>query len=1166
MGILGKKGLEQLTVDIESHLKEAGPELNVEDFTLDQLKKISETFDDPVNIIDLNTYEILYANKVIQQHYGSAEGKTCYAYFHRESSPCPFCTLSRITWENLGKIHIWECKNNTRNKWYLCIDRALRLTDGRIVRYEIAIDRDKYFPPDSALQNHDSMFDELFAHAPDCYCLLNEQGEFIECNNAVKRLTGFQKEELVGRNLFQTGLISFSQIPAKYLFTAKYTLKIPVGPCEIIVNHKDGRKVPAEINVFPVLVEAQPHALGVIREITDRKIEQQNLLQSEAKYKAVIEDLPALVCRFRPNGMLSFVNACYCSYFGKSIHELLGSSIFQDIRNEDMRGIVRHFCSLDKDHPMIAYEHKITAPDGSIRWLQWTGRALYDARGRLVEYQSVGRDITEQKSVVDALRKSERELKIRNRIAEIFLTVPDVEMYARVIQVIMDAMESEYGLFGYIDENESLVCSSLSRGVWGECRMTDKTIVFSPGTLGGIFEMALEKKKSTFINELLSVPEGHVPIQRALVAPIVQKRKVIGILALANKKTEYSELDRELLDTIANRISPVLHARIERDRKEQELQEKTEFNLALFNYNPVETIVVDKAGKIVKYNLAKERSGNRLPVKGEMLYKDYAASHKTDMHGELIRCIETNTVKTFPAPQYRNKVRLITISPFPKGAIVTSVDITERIKAEEALRVSEERFRDISFSIGDLIWEFDSNYKTTYMSGKSKQTLGYNADEMLGTKLFDYMPADEADRFRKYMQTIFSQKKKFADYESRMLTKDGRTISFLFSGTPVLDSNGCLAGYRGACKDITSQKNAEIMLRENEEKYRSIFENIQDVYYETTFDGKILEISPSIEKRLLYKRTELLNKSMTELFTQPDQMKEIIDMLLREGRLRDYELKLVDKDGRHKITSINSILVRNKQGRPAKIIGSMRDVTERRKLEEKLAFSEKLSMIGELSGKIAHEIGNPLHSILNCATMLNRYLELDEKDQKLMDIMISETRRLNDIISEFLKFTRIKKTVLRKQRIEPILEELVTLLAHNEDFVAKKISFKKDVEPGLPEVCVDADLIKNVFWNIFLNSVDAVEYNGYIELSIKSSQIDEVEAINIAISDNGRGIQSDVIEKIFEPYYSTKSQGSGLGLSVVKKIIDDHNGQVEVNSEVNKGTRFTIQLPLNRGM
>ena len=176
----------------------------------------------------------------------------------------------------------------------------------------------------------------------------------------------------------------------------------------------------------------------------------------------------------------------------------------------------------------------------------------------------------EHKRTEKKLRQSERELFIGNRIRDIFLTVPDDEMYGEVLQVVLEAMESKYGVFGYIDDDGDLVCPSITRDVWEQCNIPDKSIRFPRETWGDrIWGQAMIEKRSLYSNERMPVPDGHLPILRVLVVPVIHQGEVIGNFQIANKATDYDEKDKKLLEQIADHIAPILHARLQRDYQER---------------------------------------------------------------------------------------------------------------------------------------------------------------------------------------------------------------------------------------------------------------------------------------------------------------------------------------------------------------------------------------------------------------------------------------------------------------------------------------------------------------------------------------------------------------------------------------------------------------------
>jgi PAS domain S-box-containing protein len=212
---------------------------------------------------------------------------------------------------------------------------------------------------------------------------------------------------------------------------------------------------------------------------------------------------------------------------------------------------------------------------GALDFMPKSAEAYRELPGMIEKVHSINRMITERKQTEEKLRKSERELKIRERISEIFVACPDMEMYAEVLHVIRDALGSEFGTFGYFEKDGTFVVPAMiSEIYWEQCSVPDKDITFQRGSFKGIWERAIEQRRALYANEgPFATPEGHLAIRNSLVSPVYFRDVLVSVIHLANKATDYDERDRELLESIADHIAPVLHARLEREREEEALQQ-----------------------------------------------------------------------------------------------------------------------------------------------------------------------------------------------------------------------------------------------------------------------------------------------------------------------------------------------------------------------------------------------------------------------------------------------------------------------------------------------------------------------------------------------------------------------------------------------------------------
>ncbi|MBW1727144.1 MAG: PAS domain S-box protein [Deltaproteobacteria bacterium] len=258
--------------------------------------------------------------------------------------------------------------------------------------------------------------------------------------------------------------------------------------------------------------------------------------------------------------------------------------------------------------------------------------------------------------------------------------------------------------------------------------------------------------------------------------------------------------------------------------------------------------------------------------------------------------------------------------------------IVERRQAEKLVKASEEKCRTLLEITSEGCWLINPELKTIEVNAALCKMLGYSQDEMIGKTPFDFV--DDENRKIFIEQTSKISVTAHRSYEITLKKKTGEDLPTYFNATTIRGKAGEVLGAFAFITDITEKKRAEEALRKSEDQYRNIFKNIQDVYYEVTLDGIILEASPSIEDVSLYKREEIIGKSLSDIYVDPKNRDEFLKELLKKGKVTDYEALMVDKDGSQTYCSITAKLIRDKLGHPVKIIGSLRNITERKRAEE----------------------------------------------------------------------------------------------------------------------------------------------------------------------------------------------------------------------------------------
>ncbi|NQT24624.1 GAF domain-containing protein [candidate division KSB1 bacterium] len=242
------------------------------------------------------------------------------------------------------------------------------------------------------------------------------------------------------------------------------------------------------------------------------------------------------------------------------------------------------------------------------------------------------------------------------------------------------------------------------------------------------------------------------------------------------------------------------------------------------------------------------------------------------------------------------------------------------------------------------------------------------------------------------------------------------------------------------------------------------------------------------------------------------------------------------------------------------ILVSIIDMTRERELERRLFKSEELASIGELSAGIAHEIRNPLVSIKNSVSLLKDETQLTDEGQQLLEVVREESNHLAAIVEDFLQFARPKKPNFQKEDVNYLMSESIKRCL---DVNGKKVGWIESYSKSLPEVSLDRYQIHQVVHNLLLNGMDAIGDKGSIEIKTSSNKTKDGETIQISIQDTGLGIPVKNLPKIFQPFFSTKEKGTGMGLAICSRIIEEHKGDISVESEEGFGTTFTIKLPVD---
>jgi len=345
----------------------------------------------------------------------------------------------------------------------------------------------------------------------------------------------------------------------------------------------------------------------------------------------------------------------------------------------------------------------------------------------------------------------------------------------------------------------------------------------------------------------------------------------------------------------------------------------------------------------------------------------------------------------------------------------------------------------------------------------------------------------------------------------------------------------------------------------------------------TDMIGRITSFNRSATEITGFESEDILGKIWWEQFSWDDIQDHYRDFAIA-GTTQRFEGEIFNKRGERTLLGVTISALRIEQGKQIGIIGTFQDLTQIRNLEEAIQEKERLATIGEMAAGMAHEIRNPLASLSGSIQVLNKELHLDDEEKTLLRIAVKETERLNTIITQFLLYAKPLPPQRKRVDLHTLLSETVELIKNNPEYNERiRVIMGSSTTPLM--ILIDPDQIQQVFWNLAINAFQAMPRGGTLSVSarrfssikVKSSHTPEgsgtenqidTDQVEIIFKDTGEGIQEENFNKIFYPFFTTKNSGSGLGLSIVQRVIEEHFGKIEVQSQPG-GTAFHIFLPLD---
>jgi PAS domain S-box-containing protein len=515
----------------------------------------------------------------------------------------------------------------------------------------------------------------------------------------------------------------------------------------------------------------------------------------------------------------------------------------------------------------------------------------------------------------------------------------------------------------------------------------------------------------------------------------------------------------------------------------------------------------------------------------------------------------------------------------PTRIVTAATDITELKRMEEALRESEERYRalvQLGAEVGEAVVMLQDTEQgegvQTFVSDEWLRITGYSREELLGKPFFDLVsPGDRGASVERHRRKISGEAMPGL-YEMTIIRKDGTQVP--------IELTSAYTTYRGKAanvayiRDITERKRMERALATERERLEVTLRSTGDGVISTDLEGKVVFVNRVAEELTGWTQEEAAGKPLGEVFhiiheRTRKRVANPVEKVLKTGRVIGLinHAVLISRDGTERIIADSGAPVRDEEGNLFGVVMVFRDITEIRKLEEEVQKVEKLQSIGTLAGGIAHDFNNILTGILGNITLAKRYVEPESKAADRLLEAEKASLRARDLTQQLLTFAKGGAPIKKTTSIAELIQDSATFALRGSN-ARCEFSLPDDLWP----VEVDEGQMNQVITNLVVNADQAMPEGGIINIGAKNTVIKRKGAlplprgnyVEITVEDQGVGIPEEHLGRIFEPYFTTKQKGSGLGLATSYSIIKNHDGYITVKSELGVGTTFHIYIPASK--
>jgi PAS domain S-box-containing protein len=911
-------------------------------------------------------------------------------------------------------------------------------------------------------------------------------------------------------------------------------------------------------------------------------------LDSEGHYRALVDTLRQAVITLDPKGRVVLWNPQAEVVFGYHLAEATGRPLVDLVAPAgEGREVVREVLSERRGRYLeVRLSRKngepfpaeiLVLPAGS-RWAEWTNLIV--------------RDITERRDAEERLKKETDEIVLANRILKVFLEETGDDLFDKALHIVMEGMQSEYGVFGYIDEKGDLICPSMSK-LLAQCEVAEKCVHYPRDRWKGLWSRALLERRAFYSNELALVPAGHVPIRRNLTVPILFQDRVIGLLNLANKATDYTDRDREIIEGLAGRIAPVLYAWLQKKMRDDERAAAAAELAYLASFpglNPHPVAEVDLDGKVRFCNPAAERLFPDLRQRGQVhpWLSGWSAIIRPAVEDEKRKFEKEVAIGN----QWYHQTLLFI--PESRSFRIYGLDITGLKATEQRLRESQ---ADLNWAqaVGRIgSWRLNLQRNELLWSDENHQIFGVPKGTPMSYQTFLGIVHPED---REYVDREWTAALGGAPYDIEHRIVAGDLVKWVRERAELeFDAGGQLLGGFGITQDITDRKQAEEALQQAkeylEEKVRSRTRELEDtvvtlkneiivrtkiqtqlhqlsrVFMEAAdpiiiedLEGKVIEMNHEAEAVYGWSRDELIGKSIYTLFL-PERLHlaaEVRERCRRGEEIRNYEGVRKAKSGRIFQVLLTAFPLTDQSGDIAFIVTICKDISTQKEMEAQLHDAHR--HLRELSRKSLEaletdrrNVSRELHDSIGGSLAAIKF-GLEEVAEQALRRTVSEPKSIETLVSHLAD--TIKETKRISANLRPLSLDDLGLVSTIEWYTRQ---FRQRYE-SIRVICqidVEDDEIpeeaKIVIYRVMQESLaNAARHSRADTICIRLSK--SAFHFEFTVEDNGFGFEAR--ETFIGP-----DRMSGFGLKSMQERAEISGGVLNVLSRPGEGTSVRLTLPL----